>query len=177
MPESSRWSAVRNSASVPTAANDAHGWLLRITPGTCRKQFTIAPMWVAGVSAGSNAGIDSYTSANHSGGSGGFCQSAGSVQCDECVGIRSVPTGPTVSSSASTAACAPPTTHPICESDECTSNVSPTATPSVWRSATIEARVTGRLVVAATTVCSVGFTQRQRRQCGNRSHNTATMEK
>ena len=81
-------------------------------------------------------------------GTGGVPQPAGSELPPVWVGTTSVPSGPSASSSAATTACAPPTTQPSAESDECTSSTPPGRTPSARRSAAISGRVTGAPLAA-----------------------------
>ena len=47
-----------------------------------------------GVRCGSKAGISARMISIHSNGTGGLTQAAGSLRSDECVGIASVPVGP-----------------------------------------------------------------------------------
>ena len=120
---------------------------------------------------GSYAGISARTVGHQLGGIGGFSQLAGSLHPAECVGMTSVPASVSTVSSASTTACAPPTTHPIEDSEVCTITVIPGSTPRRRRSADSVETVIGSGVrstaaasdMVATLAGSVGRICRARR--------------
>ena len=97
---------------------------------------------------GSKAGVSLRMTSHQDCGTAGLPQSAGSVSCRECVGMTSVPAGPTASSSAVTTACAPPATHPSCDSDAWTMTVAPAGRPSVASCATMPRTVPGTAALA-----------------------------
>ena len=82
-------------------------------------------------------------------GTGGLLQFAGSDNPVECVGMTSVPVGPTASQSAMATVAAPPTTQPIVLSEVCASRQIPGSTPSCRRSLVSDSMVTGHWPVLA----------------------------
>ena len=87
-------------------------WELLTTPSCLRNVSEISPIPQVGVKCGLNAGMLFRIVSHHVLGTGGLLHPFGSLRLQVCVGITSVPSGPSVFSSAKITATEPPHTQP-----------------------------------------------------------------